>query len=101
MSNKRIIRVIIYEGDEELVDAYERHSLQQTQNSHGMPKYWQEPPIERGKEVFISGATLKEEIGLFQAIDIHNAELKKRLKTLIKIVLQSVSLEEPILNQLN
>lgn len=98
--NKRIIRVIIYEGDEELVDAYEANSLQHTQYSRGHPNHWQTPKVE-GKSIFITGRTLKEEIGLFQAIEQHNQEIKRRLFNSEGIELKVPTLDDPILNQLN
>lgn len=97
--NKRIIRVIIYEGDEELVDAYAANSLNHTQESKGHPKWFNTPKIE-GKQIFITGATLNSEVGLFQVIEKHNSEVKK--KFIPKgIDLKIKHLAEPILNQLN
>lgn len=37
--NKRIIRLIIYEGPEELVDLYEERSLKDSRKG-GIPNYW-------------------------------------------------------------
>lgn len=39
MSNKRIIRVIIYEGEEEVVDLYEEKALKGTRKG-GIPENW-------------------------------------------------------------
>lgn len=98
--NKRIIRVIIYEGDEELVDAYEANSLQHTQHSRGHPNYWKTPKVE-GKSIFITGCTLKGEVGLFQTIEQHNVEIKRRLFNSEGKELKLPSWADPILNQLN
>jgi len=72
--NKRIIRIIIYEGDEELVDAYEKNSLNRTQESKGHPRWFNTPQIT-GKQIFITGVTLDSENGIFQAIDKHNQQV--------------------------
>lgn len=98
--NKRIIRVIIYEGDEELVDAYEKNSLNHTQESRGHPRWFNIPKVE-GKQIFITGSTIGQENGLFQAIDKHNSNVKAILQDSKGIELEIKSLAEPILNQLN
>lgn len=98
--NKRILRIIIYEGDEELVDAYENNSLKHTQQSHGHPRWFNVPKIE-GKEIFITGVTLTGEDGLFQAIEKHNKEIAHQFQNTKEITLKIPSLIEPILNQLN
>jgi len=95
--NKRIIRVIIYEGDEELVDAYEQNSLNRTQKSYGHPRWFNVPQITTGKQIFITGVTLDAEIGIFQAIDKHNQEVLKQNN----IPRQQIPLQDLVTNLIN
>jgi len=74
--NKRIIRVIIYEGDEELVDKYEKYSFNHTQFTRGHPKYWNGDQVTGS--MYITGITLDVENGIFQAIDKHNQEILRQ-----------------------
>lgn len=52
MANKRLIRVIIYEGPEEIIDLYEKKALKGTRRG-GVPKIWEDREYTHNIKGFI------------------------------------------------
>jgi hypothetical protein len=57
MATRRLIRLLVYEGEEEVVNAYEEKALKGTRHS-GVPKYWRVGMLD--KHIKLTAETIKE-----------------------------------------